>query len=179
MSALSQCSYSKQENQQLTKQFLDLWVQPSSIAIQQDFLYDSLHRYFPCRVKSFKVFYTVILCMLFPLVIISNFAKLSSILQGAIKFNFNWYKHYNCNHCEAPQRVTQESKLKQDLGLKCSAKKVFGSKDFGLVGLYQKAKQNFVWVKKILVWKVFESKKILGKKKVLFRKNVCPNEIFW
>ena len=112
MSALSQCSYSKLENQQLTKQFLELWVPPSSIDIQQDFLYDSHHRYFPCREKSFKVFYTAILCMLFPLVLISNLAKLSSFWQGTIKFNFNWDKHYNCNHCEAPQRVTQESILK-------------------------------------------------------------------
>jgi len=31
---------------------------------------------------------------------------------------------------------------KQDLGLKCSAWKVFGSKDFGLVGLYQNSKLN-------------------------------------
>ena len=58
------------------------------------------------------------------------------------------------------------------MGLKCSAWKVFGSKDFGLVGLYQKTKPDLFRSKKIWVWKFFESKKIL------FRKNVCPNENF-
>ena len=40
---------------------------------------------------------------------------------------------------------------KQDLGLKCSAWKVFGSKDFGLVGLYQKTKLDLFGSKKIWV----------------------------
>ena len=41
--------------------------------------------------------------------------------------------------------------LKQDLGLKCSAWKVFGSNDFGLVGLYNKTKLNLFGSKKIWV----------------------------
>ena len=45
------------------------------------------------------------------------------------------------NICQKQEKIltTYESKLKkgvkQDFGLKCSAWKVFGSKDFGLVGL--------------------------------------------
>ena len=51
--------------------------------------------------------------------------------------------------------------LEQDLGLKCSAWKVFGSKDFGLVGLYQKTKPD-----------LFRSKKF-GSEKFLVKKNFC------
>ena len=40
---------------------------------------------------------------------------------------------------------------KQDLGLKCSAWKVFGSNDFGLVGLYNKIKLDLFGSKKIWV----------------------------
>ena len=64
---------------------------------------------------------------------------------------------------------------KQDLGLKCSAWKVFSSKEFGLVGLYQKM---FVQMKilgaKIIFGskKVFESKKNFGLKKVFWPKKV-------
>ena len=39
----------------------------------------------------------------------------------------------------------------QDLGLKCSAWKVFGSNDFGLVGLYNKTKLDLFASKKIRI----------------------------
>ena len=55
-------------------------------------------------------------------------------------------------------------KKKQDLGLKCSAWKVFGSKDFGLLDLKHKTKLDLFVSKKMWVLQIFESKKILGQK---------------
>ena len=59
---------------------------------------------------------------------------------------------------------------KQDLGLKCSAWKVFGSgsNDFGLVGLYHKTRS--FWVKK-----KFGSENFLTPKNLGF----CVQESFW
>ena len=53
---------------------------------------------------------------------------------------------------------------KQDLGLKCSAWKVFGSKDFGLVDLYQKTKLD-LFGSKNLGLKIFRIKKKIWSKK--------------
>ena len=55
---------------------------------------------------------------------------------------------------------------KQDLGLKCSAWKVFGSNNFGLVALYQKKQIKKTNKKEILSPKNFGSKKILGSKNI-------------
>ena len=87
-------------------------------------------------------------------------------------------------------------KIEQDLGLKCSAWKVFGSKDFGLVDLQHKTKldvygsKNFgsqKYFKKILGLQKFKSEKLLclkkslvqnkfGSKKIWFKKNLVPKK---
>ena len=85
--------------------------------------------------------------------------------------------------------------IKQDLGLKCSAWKVFGSKDFGLVGLHQKTKldlfgskkfgsENFLsqkkfWSKKICSEKMLVQMKILGRKIILWSKKVFESKKFF
>ena len=68
--------------------------------------------------------------------------------------------------------------IEQDLGLKCSAWKVFGSKDFGLVCLKQKTKLDLFGSKKIWVGKFFESKKIFGQKKFCSEKMFVQMKIF-
>ena len=75
--------------------------------------------------------------------------------------------------------------FQQDLGLKCSAWKVFGSKDFGLVGLYQKTRPDLFWSKKIFGQKKFCSEKmfvqmkILGIKIIFGSKKVWVQKSFW
>ena len=69
-------------------------------------------------------------------------------------------------------KVGNRSCEKQDLGLKCSAWKVFDSKDFGLVDLYQKTKLDLFGSKKFgsenfLSQKNFWSKKYFVPKKCL------------
>ena len=70
---------------------------------------------------------------------------------------------------------------KQNLGLKFSAWKVFGSNDFGLVALYHQTKLDLFGSKKfgsekfwVFVFKkVFVSKKkVFGSKKILGPKNI-------
>ena len=51
------------------------------------------------------------------------------------------------------------NRMEQDLGLKCSAWKVFGSKYFGLGGLYQKNELDLFGSKKIFGLKIFLVKK--------------------
>ena len=67
--------------------------------------------------------------------------------------------------------MANKGRFKQDLGLKCSAWKVFGSKDFGMVGLEHKTKQD------LLGQKFFETNKNWGHK-IRIRKNLGPNENF-
>ena len=73
---------------------------------------------------------------------------------------------------------------KQDLGLKCSAWKVFGSKDFGLVDLYQKTKLDLfgsikIWVWKFLVKKNFGPKNFGPNEKLGYKNNFWVQKTFW
>ena len=80
--------------------------------------------------------------------------------------------------------------VKQDLGLKCSAWKVFGSKDFGLVGLYQKTKldlfgskkfgsENFLSQKNFWSKENFVPKKCWSKSKFFVKHNFWVQKSFW
>ena len=74
-------------------------------------------------------------------------------------------------------------KEKQDLGLRCSAWKVFGSKDFGLVGSYQKTKLDLLGqinlgLKMFVQMKILGTKIIFGSKKSLSPKNFWAEKSF-
>ena len=63
-------------------------------------------------------------------------------------------------------KVGNRSCEKQDLGRKCSAWKVFDSKDFGLVDLYQKTKLDPFGSKKFGSENFLSQKKIFGQTKL-------------
>ena len=76
----------------------------------------------------------------------------------------------SCEDLSVCKSDKKSNKNKQDLGLKCSAWKVFGSKDFGLVGLYQKTKLDLFGSKKNLGLKIFWVKKNFCKKNFVPKK---------
>ena len=85
-----------------------------------------------------------------------SFKSLFEAQRICLEFRFHWVMCCLENVCYQDLKII----LIQDLGLKCSAWKVFGSKDFGLVKKF--VSENFLVKKKFRSEQMFVQMKILG-----------------